>query len=291
VSTLRIVIGTLLVVAILWEVFHELFHPSGRGALSDWIGRSIFAIMRRHKSLLPAAGPLSLILVILAWMVGLVIGFALIYSARFPTAFQTSTSSTPPADHAWLTATYFSFETLVTLGYGDLMPRVPGLRLVATVEALLGFALLTASVSSIVLIYPALTRTRTLALGVAHLAAAEANVALSPARVGSDVFLAGLARDVTQMRIDLIHFPMTYFFAPDNADASVASWTGVLARFARDGRAADQPAHVRVAAAALDAALDGLADVLRRRFRDASSEDREKVFDAVAEAHRVTRRS
>ena len=179
----------------------------------------------------------------------------------------------------------------MTLGYGDLMPQVPGLRLVATLEALLGFALLAASVSSIVLIYPVLTRTRTLALGVAHLAAAEARVALSPSQVGSDVVLSGLARDVTQMRIDLIHFPITYFFAPDNEEASVAAWTGVLARYAREGRASDQPPHVRVAAAALDAALDGLADVLRRRFSDASGDDREAVFTAISEAHCVTRRA
>lgn len=289
-SILRALLGTMIVLAILWEVFHDLFHPAGSGVLSSWIGRTAFGIMRRRKSILPAAGPLALVLVILVWMIALVIGFALIYSAGFPAHFRTSTSTLPPTDHGPLDLIYFSFETLITLGYGDLVPATPSFRLLATTEALLGFALLTASVSSIVLIYPALQRMRTLALGVAHLAAAEERTGVSPATVDSDVVVASLAGEVTQARIDLIHFPIVYFFATDNENASVASWTRVLVRYAYDAQTRNGSPSVRVAGAALDAALDGLAEILARRVPMADARDRDAVFGAVAAAHRVRRR-
>jgi voltage-gated potassium channel Kch len=282
-------LGTAIVLAILWEVFHDLFHPAGAGVLSAAIGRGVFGVMRRNKAILPAAGPLALVLVIVTWMLALVLGFALIYNTGFPERFRTSTSTIPPADHRPPDLLYFSFETLVTLGYGDLVPQAPTFRLLATTEALLGFALVTASLSSIVLIYPALQRTRTLALGVAHLAEAEKRSGLSPAAVDSDVVLAGLAREVTQARIDLIHFPIIYFFATDNEDASIMKWTGVLARYARDAQTLDRLPHVRIAAAALNAALDGLAEILTRHISENSSKEREAVFIAVAKAHRVHR--
>lgn len=58
---------------------------------------------------------------------------------------------------------YFSLEVMTTLGLGDLIPTTDWLRILATGEALIGFSLVTASVSWIVLLYPALGRMRTLA--------------------------------------------------------------------------------------------------------------------------------
>jgi predicted Na+-dependent transporter len=89
--------GVVLIMAILWEVFSDLFHPAGHGALSDWLARSLFHILRRTPRLLPIAGPLSLVMVIATWVAGLV----------------------PTDSSRILSALYFSFETLVTLGYGD----------------------------------------------------------------------------------------------------------------------------------------------------------------------------
>jgi hypothetical protein len=57
---------------------------------------------------------------------------------------------------------YFSLQVLTTLGLGDYAPIPIWLRLIATFEALIGFDLLTASISSIVLLHLALGRVRTL---------------------------------------------------------------------------------------------------------------------------------
>jgi hypothetical protein len=76
-DALSILVGIALIGSILWEVFRDLFHPAQRGALSDWIGRHLFNILRRRRAALPTAGPLSLVLVIAVWVCGLGLGFAL----------------------------------------------------------------------------------------------------------------------------------------------------------------------------------------------------------------------
>src|SRR3954447_12265711 len=99
---------------------------------------------------------------------------------------------------------------MTTLGLGDVAPVPSGLRLLATTEAFLGFGLLTASVSWIVLLYPALSRTRLLARSVSILSDAERKSGISVADTDSDVFLAALARDVVRLRVDFVHFPIIF---------------------------------------------------------------------------------
>jgi len=60
-------------------------------------------------------------------------------------------------------ALYMSLVTLGTIGYGDISPATDVLRLIVPLEALVGFALLTASVSWVLTVYPALSRRRSLA--------------------------------------------------------------------------------------------------------------------------------
>ena len=279
--------GLIIIAVTVSEVFKDLFHPTSGGALSDWLGRHIFSLLRRRPRSLPLAGPLTLMLVIGAWVFLLVFGFALVYYGNFPHAFRTSTGQIPPRSPQLLTSLYFSFETLITLGYGDLIPQTTVMRFASTSEALIGFGLLTASVSSVVLLYPALSRMRLLARGVAHLVAAERATGISLLDTNSDLIFANLARDVTHTRIDLMHFPVLYYFAPTEKDASVAHWMPQLVRLAHAGLAETLPNHVRFAAAALDAALDDLAAILAERFVAKKLPDRDAVFRAFAQDHAI----
>lgn len=45
---------------------------------------------------------------------------------------------------------YFSFETLTTLGYGDIVPRSPVARMLATLEAVMGQIYLTVLIARLV---------------------------------------------------------------------------------------------------------------------------------------------
>lgn len=279
-------IGIVIIVLIVWEVFKDLFHPAHSGALSDWVGRRLFALLRRRRSLLPLAGPLTLVTVIGSWVLMLVLGFGLVYYGSFPEGFRTSTGDVPPGSPQLLSALYFSFETLITLGYGDIVPDALPLRFVATTQALIGFGLLTASVSSIVLLYPALSRMRLLGRRISQIVAAERATGVSIAEGGSVVFFEQLAENVTQARIDLVQLPMAYYFATEDTEASVARWSLQLVRVATAGLGATA-APVRLAAGVLDQALDDFARHLGERFVDADPRDREAVFRAVARDHAV----
>jgi hypothetical protein len=109
------------------------------------------------------------------------------------------------------------------------------------------------------------------------------------AAAGPDVIVSSLARDVTQARIDLIHFPIVYYFASNDPAASVASWAHELARFAREAGERGRPEHVRLAANVLDRALYDFAAILDERFLHTKSRDRRVIFDALARDHLASR--
>jgi hypothetical protein len=152
-----------------------------------------------------------------------------------------------------------------------------------------GFGLLTASVSSIVLLYPALSRMRLLARGVCHIVDAERASGIALADTGSDVALSSLARDVAYARIDLIHFPIVYYFASNDVKARVGMWVNDLVRFAHDAAHPRHPPHVRLSAAALDCALDEFAGLLNERFLQTTSQNRQEIFEAFAADQLVNR--
>ena len=109
------------------------------------------------------AGPLALILIILLWTVGLVLGWACLLHPHLPQDFLLSTGMVAERNDGFLDAVYVSVVALATLGYGEITPQATWLRLLAPLEALIGFALLTASVTWLMSLYPALARRRYLA--------------------------------------------------------------------------------------------------------------------------------
>lgn len=281
---LGVCVGVVIIVAVITEVFRDLFRPAHGSALSDWIARHLFRLMRRVH-LLPLAGPLALVTVIGSWVLFLVVGFALLYYPVYPDAFRTSTGGVPPSPPHVAPVLYFSFETLITLGYGDIVPSATAIRLISSFQALVGFGLLTASVSWLVLLYPPLSQMRLLARTVDHLVRASRRSGVPIAQ--SDRTLTGLARDVTAARIELVQFPLLYYFATNDAHASVAYWLPELVRLSQQGRSDAAPAHSRLAAAALDDALDDLARLLAEQFLDMQPDDRDAVFRALAREHSI----
>lgn len=169
------------------------------------------------------------------------------------------------------------------------MPHSKLTRLAAGLEGLIGFGLLTASVSWIVLLYPALSRMRLLARGVSHLVHAERQTAIRLAATGSELVLSSLARDVAHARIDLVHFPIVYYFASNDPKASIAMWIRDVVRFADEAGQPDRPGHVRLAARTLDVALHEFAAIVDERFLHTKSRNRAVIFDALSADHILNR--
>lgn len=278
--------GVSIIVFAFTEIFQDLFHPTHTGSLSDWIGRSLFRLFRRWPSALSTAGPLTIVLVILSWALLQVVGFALIYWVGFPGGFRLlNQEDSTGAAHGFWTMLYFSFQVMTTLGFGDVMPRADWLRIVTSLQALIGFALLTASVSSIVLIYPALGRMRLLARRTTILGRAAKETGIDVISGDRESFLSDLATAVIQTRVDFIHFPIIYYFHSDHRRSSLAAALPKIMDFAKAGSTPDAPERVRLASATLRMALQDLAAILDDRFLHTNAKDPAVVFRAYAKDH------
>ena len=283
------VCGGVLLAFTLREIFKDLFNPSARGTLSGVIARNTFRLGRHARPFLPVAGPFALILVILCWTFLLACGFALVYWTGYPGGFSFKIPEDQRQGGFWIMF-YFSLQALTTLGTGDITPVDGWMRAAAVLEALIGLALVTASVSWIVLLYPALSRMRTLARRVSILFKAGEETGIDALSEGVDRLLTDLADDLIRTRVDLIHFPIIYYFHTNVAEASLPQALQRLPGFARAGSEQGENKRVRLASAALAAALSEFADLLSQKFVKADPWKPEAVFAAYATDHLADKR-
>jgi hypothetical protein len=267
------------------EIFQDLFHPTHTGSLSDWVGRTVFRLLRRWPRALSSAGPLTVVLVILCWALLLAVGFALLYSAGYPGSFRLLNRENVSSRSDFATMLYFSLQVMTTLGLGDVMPKADWLRIIVSLQSLIGLGFLTAAVSSIVLIYPALGRMRMLARRTTILHKAGRQTGIEIVSDDAGPLLADLAIAVIQTRVDLIHFPVVYYFHSDHRRSSLAAALPRLLRLAEAGSSPNMADAVRISAASLRAALEDLAALLNDRFLKTGSSDPDVVFQAYARDH------
>ena len=98
-------------------------------------------------------GPLSLLGLFGNWLIGLVFGFALVgWGLEVPLE---STTSEPLGFGSYL---YLSGVTLSTLGFGDVTPTEPAGRILAVVEAGVGYGFLAAMLGYLPVLYQAFSR-------------------------------------------------------------------------------------------------------------------------------------
>jgi hypothetical protein len=277
------ILGILLLAFTFREVFRDLFHPTATGSLSDFVASGIFNLFRRFPPLLTDAAPLAMVLVILIWAGSVCLGFALIYWALPPSNFKIQ-SGQPPT--GFLSMVYFSLEVLTTLGLGDYAPIPIWLRLLATLEALVGFGLVTASISSIVLLDMALGRLRSLSLRASQMMRAEEEFGFSFARNDTESLFTSLSSDLARARVDFVQLPLTYYFYSDSQHASLPTVLPYLLKVAEVGLTAENNPWTRRAAGLLRLALKDLSDILRAKFLETDSDDCAVVFQAYAEHHR-----
>ena len=163
------------------DAFDALFHAEGRGTFSRQITRGVWHVFRRagrRHGLLSLAGPVAFVAVLATWTGLLVLGWGLILWPHMPGSFRFD-AGVEAAGPDFVHAINVSLVTLTTLGFGDVTPTSNALRLILPLEALLGFGLLSASISWLLSIYPALSRRRSLAYEISLLRDAEAEYDVS----------------------------------------------------------------------------------------------------------------
>ncbi len=160
-------LGIALIVAGLRGIFQQLFRPSGGGVLSrslmHLLWRGFVRIATHPPAPLELAGPFTLLTVIATWTFLVWVGWALLYWSHLPEGFILQTGLSPSSQGGSLDTLYPTLVTLTTSRYGDVVPTSDPLRVLAPLGGLVGFALLTAALSWVLSIYPALGRRRSLA--------------------------------------------------------------------------------------------------------------------------------
>jgi Ion channel len=112
------------------------------------IARVITFTDNRHN-FLSWYGPLSMVLLLCVWAVGLIAGFGTLYWALdFGRAVRTS----------WPDQLYFSGSSFFTLGYGDLLPRTDVAKALAVAEAGTGLGFLATVIGYMPVLYQLFAR-------------------------------------------------------------------------------------------------------------------------------------
>jgi hypothetical protein len=276
--------GAGLILLMLTDVFHTLLYPHGTGPVCRAIMRGLWLLSRKFRGRAATmAAPLAMAAVIGAWVALAILGWALVYLPHLPAGFVYADGVAQQGD--FVEALYVSMVSLSTVGYGEIVPAHPLLRLAAASEAVTGFGLLTATVSWILQTYPALGRRRALAhrLNLFREAAGPQGLSsLEPVHAAG--LLESLAGNVASVSIDLLAFPETYYFHEAERRGSLPATVAYAQQLAAEARDHEN-AELRFAGRMLHAALEDLAEVLRGNFGH-SGMSSSAVFDSYALHHR-----
>ncbi|SDN50789.1 Ion channel [Streptomyces sp. cf386] len=278
-------VGAGLVMVSLRDLFHTLWHPTRHGGLSRLVMTAMWRLARRFRArrrVVGLVGPLAMVTVVGMWAGTVIIGWAVVYWPHMPESFTFSPGSKAAREPAMLDSLYLSLVTVATLGLGDIAPDEGWLRLVSPLEALIGFALLTATVSWVLEIYPALTRRRVLAIRLALLRDAGPTTGQLDSTAGA-LLLDSLATEVVRVRIDFTQYAEAYYFHDGEDHSSLAAMVGYATALAERGQAARR-SEVRLAGDLLAGALADLAAILDQRFLHTGGPPAE-VFAAYAADH------
>jgi hypothetical protein len=186
ITLLAIIVGAAIVLSILWDGFETMISPR-RVTRKVRIARLFYRVTwqfwscvvgkcvrhRKSETYLAVYGPLSLLILMSIWAVGLIVGFGLMHWAG-------GSVSTSGVEGTGLNF-YFSGTTFFTLGLGDLTPRTLAGRLLTVGEAGLGFGFLALIISYL----PVLNQS---------FASRETSISMLDARAGSPPTAAEILR-------------------------------------------------------------------------------------------------
>jgi hypothetical protein len=178
-----VIAGCVIMVVVLWDAFEAIILPrrvTRRVRLTrlfylyTWVPLSAVArrtrSVKRREKLLSYFGPLSLIMLLSMWAVGLVFSFALIHWAlRTKVGAIADDAASAGSFGSYL---YLSGVTFFTLGFGDIVPTGGIGQFLAVMEAGMGFGFLAIIIGYLPVLYQAFSRR-------------EVNISLLDARAGS----------------------------------------------------------------------------------------------------------
>jgi Ion channel len=236
-------VGVLLFVIVVWEAFEAIILPRRvtrkfrvtrlfyRTSWKIWkLLANAFRTRKRREAWLGFFGPLSLLMLMGVWAVGLVLGFGLM---QYGAGSAVTLSGSKPG---FWTDLYLSGTTFFTLGLGDVVPHSSVARLLVVIEGGFGFAFLAGLISYLPVTYGSFSKR-------------EVNISLLDSRAGTpptagellrrhayeggQESLRGLLKDWELWSAELMEshlsYPVLAFFRSQHDNQSwVASLTAIL---------------------------------------------------------------
>lgn len=284
--------GLAIIAAALNDAFHTVLHPGGHGAMSDalqsGVWRGFRAAARRRPGLLTIAGPTAMVATLASWAALLAVGWAFVLWPHLPDGFLVAAGLDASEERGLLDALYVSLVTLATLGYGDFAPRAGWLRILAPLEAFVGFALISAAISWILAVFPVLARRRALARQVVLLREAVPIAGVDVLHTGDDAvaaLLAELTAGLVTVQGDLAQYPVTYYFHSGDARSALPIAMPDLARLAANATSPTCPPGIRLRGAMLQRAVGDFAAEVGLRFLGLTAVPVDEVLRAYAADH------
>jgi hypothetical protein len=175
------VVGVVIFLIVLWDAFEAIILPrrvTRRFRLARLFYRStwnawkfvmcLIPSRKRREAMLGFYGPLSLLVLVGVWAIGLIFGFGLMQYG----AGSAINASLPGNEPHFFTDLYLSGTTFFTLGLGDVIPRSTLARALVVTEAGFGFGFLAAVIGYLPFIYGSFSKR-------------EVNISLLDSRAGT----------------------------------------------------------------------------------------------------------
>jgi hypothetical protein len=162
-------LGGLLLLIVLLDIFTTVFHPEAHGPLSARFNRAIWRVVERLSRVLPPRGrrwvlswtlPVAVAGLVLLWLLALLVGFALLYA---PSMDRVSAFASAVGRLHWSDAFYLSGLCLTSIGFGDIVPRDGLLRALTIGEGLCGLLVVGVTITYVLTVFPVLPVLRVLA--------------------------------------------------------------------------------------------------------------------------------
>jgi len=287
-TALRIA-GVLMILVSLQDQFQTLFHPAGRGTLSDWASRAVWQavrfLARWRLAFLTLGGPLAMLVIIVIWGTLICFGWALLYYPQLD-SFIMMPGLNPGQHHSFLDALNISLGSLVTIT-GDMMPTARVLRFLMATEGVVGIALLTASVSWLLSVYPVLEAGRSFAQETMSLykARCDSNIdIIELPEIEAQTLIHGVAVQLATVRNQMVQFPVTYYFNVGEAKTGIAVVMPFVCYLAERAERDTRPG-VRLSGAVLTNAVDSFVEFVADTFLHVPKTARHSVILALAHDH------
>ncbi len=219
--------GVILIVLGLVDIAFTVLYYEGYGFLSLRVYRGFWSLLRflstpfpdRVRGFIRTLGvPLMVPLTLLLWLGLELFGFSLFFSAHMD-LLTFRFDSLSPEGPGYLDALYLSGVTLATLGYGDIVPTTGLLRVVCFLEGLIGFSIITLSITYVLNINQTLQSLSRMAVNLYHQSQDTGNYLFilrpyfrSDKAEDMTALFQELNRNLLTFNEGLRHYPILYYY-------------------------------------------------------------------------------